>query len=527
MGWRFRKSVKMGPFRLNYSKKGVGWSVGAAGVRYTQRADGKRTVTTTIRGTGLSRVSYLKKEKTYPASNEPSVRSNTGSAGAFWGWACIVIGILIGMSALFSEDGSSDVFLVLFLLCIGIGALLIYCSRSREERGKTLEDSMIEEADTPDCSQKELYWPNLDTTAEVAVYNRRDAQVIAPQCLKQLKETQDILNTTTNPETFFSRYDFLIGLMKVLTACEKYISFKSERLPSEELGRVVQKSFRDEESRQMIDRCFEKSCEKIAVLKTQRGKRNEAERFNKAFDSCREYMNETLQQYQQEKHQQLVKIADGEAGIYNAQPEQNAAETQKQFQQFEERYDLTTEKGISAIPTEKIFASAKDVASMPEQILSRKATEYKKSGQMDLAIACLKKANELRQVSPLAYTRADYERLVDYMVEAGQYDEARSEHRRLDQILGSWEEELLRLEEANSADEEERKRYESELIPAQRAKMASREQYYWLREHFPDLAPKSFNGYCRMKNQNTVTFQKLTAAVLDQGMALENVRFWT
>lgn len=63
MGWRFHKSTKIGPFRLNFSKKGVGWSVGAAGVRYTHRADGRRTVTSTIRGTGISHVTDLGKAK--------------------------------------------------------------------------------------------------------------------------------------------------------------------------------------------------------------------------------------------------------------------------------------------------------------------------------------------------------------------------------------------------------------------------------------------------------------------------------
>lgn len=63
MGWRFHKSTKIGPFRLNFSKKGVGWSVGAGGVRYTHRADGRRTVTSTIRGTGISHVTDLGKAK--------------------------------------------------------------------------------------------------------------------------------------------------------------------------------------------------------------------------------------------------------------------------------------------------------------------------------------------------------------------------------------------------------------------------------------------------------------------------------
>ena len=42
MGWNFRKSIKVGPARINLSKSGVGYSVGAGGVRYTKRAGSKK-----------------------------------------------------------------------------------------------------------------------------------------------------------------------------------------------------------------------------------------------------------------------------------------------------------------------------------------------------------------------------------------------------------------------------------------------------------------------------------------------------
>lgn len=42
MGWNFRKSIKIGPARINLSKSGVGYSVGAGGVRYTKKAGGKK-----------------------------------------------------------------------------------------------------------------------------------------------------------------------------------------------------------------------------------------------------------------------------------------------------------------------------------------------------------------------------------------------------------------------------------------------------------------------------------------------------
>ncbi|MEV7965062.1 DUF4236 domain-containing protein [Sphaerisporangium sp. NPDC088356] len=50
MGWSYRKSIKMGPFRLNLSRSGVGHSYGGRGFRVTKGADGRRTVTVNLPG---------------------------------------------------------------------------------------------------------------------------------------------------------------------------------------------------------------------------------------------------------------------------------------------------------------------------------------------------------------------------------------------------------------------------------------------------------------------------------------------
>lgn len=42
MGFNFRKSIKIGPARVNLSKSGVGYSVGAGGVRYTKSPKRKK-----------------------------------------------------------------------------------------------------------------------------------------------------------------------------------------------------------------------------------------------------------------------------------------------------------------------------------------------------------------------------------------------------------------------------------------------------------------------------------------------------
>ena len=335
MGWRFHKSTKVGPFRLNFSKKGVGWSVGAGGVRYTHRADGRRTVTSTIRGTGISYVTDLGKAKPNPkpapkVSQLPPSPKKTASSGqglqkvkGFAGWV-FVAGGLATLITLFSGDaeeiaevGEVNLFLYM-VVCFAVGIWFIRSAKRQKqisnlpERNEPLEDDIEEapEVVPPD----DRYEPRSEAAMvdELVVRNRQDAEVLAPQCLRQANETADILNNTTNPDTFFSRYDFLIGRLEVLSNCEAYISFTGEK-PSVTLARVGTKSFHEKASRQLIDRCFDKSCEKIASLKTERGKRNEAERFNRAFESCSEYLNDALRQYQQEKYSQLVQITDGEA----------------------------------------------------------------------------------------------------------------------------------------------------------------------------------------------------------------------
>jgi uncharacterized protein DUF4236 len=54
MGWSFRKSVGLGPFRINVSKSGVGYSVGGRGFRVGTNPKGRRYTTFSIPGTGLS-----------------------------------------------------------------------------------------------------------------------------------------------------------------------------------------------------------------------------------------------------------------------------------------------------------------------------------------------------------------------------------------------------------------------------------------------------------------------------------------
>ena len=54
MGFQYRKAIGFGPFRVNISNSGVGYSVGGRGFRTGVSAGGRRYTTFGIPGTGVS-----------------------------------------------------------------------------------------------------------------------------------------------------------------------------------------------------------------------------------------------------------------------------------------------------------------------------------------------------------------------------------------------------------------------------------------------------------------------------------------
>lgn len=75
MGFRFRKSFGKGPFRVNISKSGVGYSIGSKGFRYTKKAGGGTRTTASIPGTGISYVTDSGKKSHISANTQSSLHS--------------------------------------------------------------------------------------------------------------------------------------------------------------------------------------------------------------------------------------------------------------------------------------------------------------------------------------------------------------------------------------------------------------------------------------------------------------------
>lgn len=83
MGWRVRRSKKMGPVRVTASKSGLSYSIGGPGARYTVRSDGKQQVTVGIPGSGISYTETFgqsKKSSSNKTASSSSQSSKTSSS---------------------------------------------------------------------------------------------------------------------------------------------------------------------------------------------------------------------------------------------------------------------------------------------------------------------------------------------------------------------------------------------------------------------------------------------------------------
>ena len=214
----------------------------------------------------------------------------------------------------------------------------------------------------------------------------------------------------------------------------------------------------------------------------------------------------------------------------NFNPEEYARYNEERINEFKNKYDLTNIDGIKSIPiseAKKYPDGGKSVVYMPEQILNRQATEYKKENKYDLAIECLKKANELYPYSFYAYQRNNYERLVDFMILAKRFEDAKITHNQLDITVGSRLDELKKLQVyAEESGTESKEDYYKRVIKPNVEEERDKEEYYWLLENMPSMAPKSFGGYRKMKNTSSDNYKKIVDEVNNKGYDLNLITFW-
>lgn len=89
--------------------------------------------------------------------------------------------------------------------------------------------------------------------------------------LRAIQDCVKLVNETTTPGVFFSRYDTMIEHMEWMARIEKYYPFKHP-FPSENLERVKRQKVAT--INDFIDRSYQKLMLSLLKLKTEKGRRN-------------------------------------------------------------------------------------------------------------------------------------------------------------------------------------------------------------------------------------------------------------
>jgi hypothetical protein len=105
MGFRFRKSVRLGGVRINFSKSGVGYSIGTKGARITKTANGRTRTSVGIPGTKIGYVSETSNKRKGKNENNSVSASATikpsYALGVFYRIASVIItlpGLLLAIA---------------------------------------------------------------------------------------------------------------------------------------------------------------------------------------------------------------------------------------------------------------------------------------------------------------------------------------------------------------------------------------------------------------------------------------------
>lgn len=129
------------------------------------------------------------------------------------------------------------------------------------------------------------------------------AEMMAPQWLKIMIESRDIVNRTTEPDVFFSRYDTMKEKAEQLASISKYVKFKGTK-PAEVLRQVTEQE--DAATRDMVLRCFQKVQLNAEKLKTEKGKRGQFEKFQTSLEAYFFRMSKENAELVQQLHDEAI-----------------------------------------------------------------------------------------------------------------------------------------------------------------------------------------------------------------------------
>lgn len=133
---------------------------------------------------------------------------------------------------------------------------------------------------------------------------------------------------------------------------------------------------------------------------------------------------------------QLQNVLLDDSKILEEQQAAYSSIRDEEERRINELYDLNSIEGIRSIPVPCKEVNGNSATGRVEYYLRGQCFfNHWKSGRIELALACLRKAQELMFVSDMVWKRSDYLRLVAYLYEAGKDAEAEEQLKKIDSFL--------------------------------------------------------------------------------------------
>lgn len=187
-------------------------------------------------------------------------------------------------------------------------------------------------------------------------------------------------------------------------------------------------------------------------------------------------------------------------------------ELYQQLREYEENwlerhYDFNSINGVNAIPVHKDLPGAPSPRSSFKShtgevyyYIRRKAYHHEESGNIDLALACMRKSVSLVKCRSY-FSSDDLLPLVKMLARAGYINEAYAELRSIEKLFSA----------SLDCDSE---------IEAEIRRGQEQRDFLWLQENIPEKCPKSVSSFRRMKTQNTKNYQALQMLADELGRKL-------
>lgn len=144
-----------------------------------------------------------------------------------------------------------------------------------------------------------LEWQNLISEPSDKLYMNekqlRDfSAVLGNRNIQILNNCANLMQTTTNIDIFFSRYDSYMEALNFLSKLERFVKMEGDS-PTEKMREISDQY--DSLVMEFIDRYWEDTKQKAELLKTEKGRINRYKKFQESFEQYRSRLSKRVLDY--------------------------------------------------------------------------------------------------------------------------------------------------------------------------------------------------------------------------------------